>query len=46
MQLLEFIPLYVERVWDVRAFESKLGRTLSKDKMIGASWEIVDRPNE
>lgn len=46
MQLLEFIPLYMERVWGGRAFESKLGRTLPEDKIIGESWEIVDREDE
>jgi mannose-6-phosphate isomerase len=46
MQLLEFIPLYMERVWGGRAFESKLERTLPKDKIIGESWEIVDRADE
>ena len=46
MQLLEFTPLYMERVWGGRTFESKLGRKLPKDKIIGESWEIVDRPNE
>ena len=46
MQLLEFIPLYMERVWGGRSFESKLGRTLPKNKVIGESWEIVDRTDE
>ena len=46
MQLLEFTPLYMERVWGGRTLESKLGRKLPKGKVIGESWEIVDRPNE
>ena len=46
MQLLEFIPMYMERVWGGRTFESKLGRTLPKNKVIGESWEIVDRTDE
>lgn len=46
MQLLEFIPIYKERVWGGRILESKLGRRLPKDKVIGESWEIVDRAEE
>lgn len=45
MQLLEFIPLYMQRVWGGRGFESMLGRRLPKGQTIGESWEIVDRPN-
>lgn len=43
MQLLEFKPLYMERVWGGRGFEQKLGRRLPPEKVIGESWEIVDR---
>ena len=43
MQLIEFIPLYMERVWGGRTLESKLDRTLPAGKKIGESWEIVDR---
>lgn len=43
MQLLKFTPLYMERVWGGRGLESKLGRKLPEDKVIGESWEIVDR---
>jgi len=46
MQLLEFKPLYMERIWGGRNFESKLHRNLPKDKQIGESWEIVDRPDQ
>src|SRR4051812_3884908 len=42
--LLRFEPLYQERVWGGRALESALGRSLPKDRPIGESWEIVDRP--
>ncbi|RME66930.1 MAG: mannose-6-phosphate isomerase [Verrucomicrobia bacterium] len=40
---LHFRPLYQERVWGGRNFESKLGRTLPENKVIGESWEVVDR---
>jgi mannose-6-phosphate isomerase len=44
--LLRFHPLYQERVWGGRAFESALGRTLPAASVgpLGESWEIVDRP--
>ncbi len=42
-EILRFQPLYQERVWGGRAFESALGRTLPNDRPIGESWEIVDR---
>lgn len=45
MQLLEFIPLYMHRVWGGGALQSKLGRELSAGEQIGESWEIVDRPD-
>ena len=41
--LLRFEPLYQERVWGGRAFESAFGRTLPAAAPIGESWEIVDR---
>ncbi len=41
--LLRFEPLYQERVWGGRAFESALGRVLPGQTPIGESWEIVDR---
>ncbi|KRP37542.1 MAG: mannose-6-phosphate isomerase [Opitutaceae bacterium BACL24 MAG-120322-bin51] len=46
MQLLEFTPLYKERVWGGRGLEAKLGRKLPDGQVIGESWEIVDRPDE
>lgn len=46
MELLEFNPLYMERVWGGRGLESKLGRRLPEGKVIGESWELVDRADE
>ncbi len=43
-EVLRFQPLYKERVWGGRLFETSLGRTLPKADAIGESWEIVDRP--
>lgn len=42
--LLQFKPLYQERVWGGRAFEHHLSRRLPGGNSIGESWEIVDRP--
>jgi mannose-6-phosphate isomerase len=42
-ELLRFQPLYKNRVWGGRAFESVLGRTLPPEDFIGESWEVVDR---
>jgi len=39
-----FKPIYQERVWGGRNLESALGRTLPEEKVIGESWEVVDRP--
>ena len=39
-----FKPIYQERVWGGRNLKEKLGRELPEDKVIGESWEIVDRP--
>lgn len=44
MKAILFQPIYQERVWGGRNLEAKLGRILPKDKVIGESWEIVDRP--
>jgi mannose-6-phosphate isomerase len=44
MKHILFSPIYQERVWGGRNFESKLGRPLPETKVIGESWEIVDRP--
>ena len=43
-EILRFQPLYQERVWGGRAFESAFDRKLTSEKPIGESWEIVDRP--
>lgn len=43
MDLIAFTPLYKERVWGGRGLETKLGRALPEDKVIGESWELVDR---
>jgi mannose-6-phosphate isomerase len=43
-ELLQFAPLYQERVWGGRALETALGRRLPERSVIGESWEIVDRP--
>lgn len=44
MDLIRFQPIYQERVWGGRGLQSKLGRVLPEDKVIGESWEVVDRP--
>jgi mannose-6-phosphate isomerase len=41
---LLFKPLYQERVWGGRSLEGALKRSLPPGKVIGESWEIVDRP--
>ena len=43
---MSFTPLYMERVWGGRGLELKLGRTLPEGKVIGESWELVDREGE
>lgn len=43
-EVLRFQPLYQERVWGGRAFESTFNRELPGDRPIGESWEVVDRP--
>jgi mannose-6-phosphate isomerase len=40
---LRFAPLYQNRVWGGRALGSVLGRVLPEGKMVGESWEAVDR---
>ena len=37
-------PIYQERVWGGRGLHEKLGRDLPKGKVIGESWDCVDRP--
>ncbi|HMD61479.1 MAG TPA: type I phosphomannose isomerase catalytic subunit [Opitutaceae bacterium] len=43
-EVLQFQPLYQERVWGGRRLQSFLGRELPPGSPIGESWEIVDRP--
>ncbi len=43
-EVLQFQPLYQERVWGGRRLESLLGRKLPPESPIGESWEIADRP--
>ena len=43
MSWIAFEPIYMERVWGGRNLESFLGRDLPEGKVIGESWEIVDR---
>ncbi len=42
--LLQFKPIYQERVWGGRGLETFLGRELTGTAPIGESWEMVDRP--
>ncbi len=41
---ISFTPLYQERVWGGRNLADALARQLPEGKVIGESWEIVDRP--
>src|SRR5262249_37593175 len=41
---LTFEPILMERIWGGRRLESKFGKMLPRNKRIGESWEIVDRP--
>jgi mannose-6-phosphate isomerase len=43
-EVLQFQPIYQERVWGGRRLETELGRELPAGPPIGESWEIVDRP--
>jgi len=43
-EVLQFQPIYQERVWGGRRLKSFLGRKLPPGPPIGESWEIVDRP--
>jgi len=40
---LRFTPIYQERVWGGRGLATILGRNLPEQKVIGESWELVDR---
>lgn len=46
MNFIRFAPAVKERVWGGRTLEHRLGRDLPIGKVIGESWEIVDRPEE
>jgi mannose-6-phosphate isomerase len=41
--VLQFEPIYKERVWGGRKLETALGRSLPAEGVIGESWELVDR---
>lgn len=41
---IKLAPIYQERVWGGRGLATKLGRDLPEGKVIGESWEVVDRP--
>ncbi|MBC2602839.1 type I phosphomannose isomerase catalytic subunit [Puniceicoccus vermicola] len=41
-----FQPIYKERVWGGRSLEDSLGRELPGGKVIGESWDLVDRPDD
>ncbi len=41
-----FSPIYKERVWGGRSLEHFLGRELPGGKVIGESWDLVDRPED
>jgi mannose-6-phosphate isomerase len=42
--LVQFAPIYQERVWGGRGLATFLGRNLPGTTPIGESWEVVDRP--
>ncbi len=45
IQPIKFKPIYQERVWGGTDFQEKLGRDdLPEGKVIGESWDLVDRP--
>lgn len=46
MKIIKLKPIYQERVWGGRGLEKSLNRELPEDKVIGESWEIVDRTEE
>lgn len=43
MSPLRFHPIYQERVWGGRQFETSLGRQLPDSRPYGESWELSDR---
>ena len=42
--IFKFEAIYQDRVWGGRALAELFGRTLPPGRIIGESWEIVDRP--
>jgi mannose-6-phosphate isomerase len=44
MGILQFEGIYQERVWGGRALAEAFARPLPSGRVIGESWEIVDRP--
>ncbi len=44
MDALRFAPIYQVRVWGGRLLAHTFGRALPPDRIVGESWEIVDRP--
>lgn len=46
MQFYQFKPLYMERIWGGHKLSELYGREIPADKLIGESWELVDRPQE
>ena len=45
MELLQFDSIYQERVWGGRTLAESFGRALPSGRLVGESWEIVDRPD-
>ena len=43
MAPITFRPLYMERVWGGRRLAEELGKPLPPEKVIGESWELVER---
>src|ERR1043165_6520078 len=43
---LAFKPIFHERIWGGRKLEQLFGKQIPAGKLIGESWEIVDRPEE
>jgi mannose-6-phosphate isomerase len=41
---LQFVPIFMERIWGGRRLESRFGKQLPPGAKIGESWEITDRP--
>lgn len=44
MSIIKFKSIYQERVWGGTGLSTHLNRELPEGKVIGESWEIVDRP--